>query len=88
MPVTDVRTPPKMHPAYLEGMASFPVFTRSPLSPCLRLLELHDVGLLTAVLARGAVFARMTPDNKRDLVELLGAGTTRLPTCPNLVRVP
>ncbi len=38
------------------------------------LLQSQDAQLLLPLLQRGAVFARMSPDNKRDLMLLLGAG--------------
>ncbi|WIA28629.1 hypothetical protein OEZ86_011166 [Tetradesmus obliquus] len=45
-----------------------------------------DAELLQPMLRRGTVFARMSPDNKRDLMELLGSGlqTAAAPGCPKL----
>lgn len=40
-----------------------------------KLLASHEPELLAACLRCATVFARMSPDNKRDLMELLGAGT-------------
>ncbi len=37
-----------------------------------------------AALQRGAVFARMSPDNKKDLVHLVGRGLDAYPLCPHL----
>jgi cation-transporting ATPase 13A2 len=37
-----------------------------------------------AALQRGTVFARMSPDNKKDLVHLMGRGLEALPLCPYL----
>jgi hypothetical protein len=51
------------------------------------LLQLpYNTDVLQPVLRRGCVFARMSPDNKRDLIEMLGAGlqTTPVPGCPKL----
>jgi magnesium-transporting ATPase (P-type) len=46
----------------------------------------YDPELLQPMLRRGTVFARMSPDNKRDLMELLGNGlqTAAAPGCPKL----
>jgi hypothetical protein len=46
----------------------------------------YDTELLQPMLRRGTVFARMSPDNKRDLMELLGNGlqTAAAPGCPKL----
>lgn len=46
----------------------------------------YDTEVLQTVLRRGCVFARMSPDNKRDLIEMLGAGwlTAPEPGCPKL----
>jgi hypothetical protein len=37
-----------------------------------RMVEGRDVGMLRPVLQRAAVFARMSPDNKRDLCQVGG----------------
>jgi hypothetical protein len=39
----------------------------------------YDPEVLQPVLRRGAVFARMSPDNKRDLMEVLGGGLQQQP---------
>eukprot|EP00775_Hariotina_reticulata_P010483 gene10483-10642_t len=45
----------------------------------------YDQELLQPALRRGSVFARMSPDNKRDLMELLGDGLRSAgPACPKL----
>jgi magnesium-transporting ATPase (P-type) len=46
----------------------------------------YDTELMQPMLRRGTVFARMSPDNKRDLMELLGNGlqTAAAPGCPKL----
>jgi magnesium-transporting ATPase (P-type) len=46
----------------------------------------YDTELLQPVLRRACVFARMSPDNKRDLIEMLGSGlqAAPVPGCPNL----
>eukprot|EP00879_Flechtneria_rotunda_P018825 GHRR01019759.1.p1 GENE.GHRR01019759.1~~GHRR01019759.1.p1 ORF type:complete len:982 (+),score=342.10 GHRR01019759.1:311-3256(+) len=45
----------------------------------------YDQELLQPMLRRGAVFARMSPDNKQNLVELLGSGLQVAgPGCPKL----
>jgi magnesium-transporting ATPase (P-type) len=45
----------------------------------------YDHDLLQSALRRGSVFARMSPDNKRDLMELLGDGLQSAgPACPKL----
>ena len=46
----------------------------------------YDTDILQPVLRRACVFARMSPDNKRDLIEMLGAGLQAAPEpgCPNL----
>jgi hypothetical protein len=43
------------------------------------LLESPDPEVVQPVLRRGAVFARMSPDNKRDLMHLLGGGLEAAP---------
>lgn len=40
--------------------------------------------MMQAVLTRGCVFARMSPDNKRDLMLLLGGGLPSHVHCPHL----
>lgn len=46
----------------------------------------YNTDVLQPVLRRGCVFARMSPDNKRDLIEMLGSGlqTAPVPGCPKL----
>lgn len=46
----------------------------------------YDTDILQPVLRRACVFARMSPDNKRDLIEMLGSGlqAAPAPACPNL----
>lgn len=46
----------------------------------------YATDILQPVLRRGCVFARMSPDNKRDLIEMLGSGlqTAPVPGCPKL----
>ncbi len=48
------------------------------------LLERPDPELVQPVLRRGAVFARMSPDNKRDLMHLLGNGLDTAPAAQPL----
>eukprot|EP00878_Enallax_costatus_P028460 GHUV01030743.1.p1 GENE.GHUV01030743.1~~GHUV01030743.1.p1 ORF type:complete len:1032 (+),score=296.88 GHUV01030743.1:1466-4561(+) len=49
------------------------------------LIPPYDQELLQPMLRRGSVFARMSPDNKRDLTELLGSGLQGAgPGCPKL----
>ncbi|KAG2425624.1 hypothetical protein HYH02_014997 [Chlamydomonas schloesseri] len=48
------------------------------------LLASLDAGLLLPVLQRAGVFARMSPDNKRDLMLLLGSGIDGVEGCPHL----
>ncbi|PNW86612.1 hypothetical protein CHLRE_02g093700v5 [Chlamydomonas reinhardtii] len=48
------------------------------------LLASLDAGLLFPVLQRAGVFARMSPDNKRDLMLLLGSGIDGVEGCPHL----
>ncbi|KAG2500541.1 hypothetical protein HYH03_001317 [Edaphochlamys debaryana] len=48
------------------------------------LLAALDPGLLEPVLRRAGVFARMSPDNKRDLMLLLGSGIDGVEGCPRL----
>ncbi len=43
-----------------------------------------DAALLVPVLQRAAVFARMSPDNKRDLMLMLGSGIDGVEGCPKL----
>ena len=42
------------------------------------MLDTLDPELTFAILSRGSVFARMSPDNKRDLMELMGGGMDSL----------
>ncbi len=49
-----------------------------------RLLDTLDEEVLQPVLRRASVFARMSPDHKRDLMGLLGSGLDSLPTWPKL----
>mmetsp|Transcript_29272 Transcript_29272/g.64753 ORF Transcript_29272/g.64753 Transcript_29272/m.64753 type:complete len:705 (-) Transcript_29272:814-2928(-) len=49
-----------------------------------RLVEGLDPDLLPACLQCASVFARMSPDNKRDLMELLGDGIDVIDGCPHL----
>lgn len=46
----------------------------------------YNTDVLQPVLRRGCVFARMSPDNKRDLIEMLGSGLQTAPVlgCPKL----
>lgn len=49
------------------------------------LTQPYDMDLLQPALRRGGVFARMSPDNKRDLMDLLGSGLAAAgPGCPHL----
>lgn len=49
-----------------------------------RLVETLHAELLPACLHRACVFARMSPDNKRDLMQLLGNGLEGAPKAPHL----
>lgn len=49
-----------------------------------RLLQSLEPDITDTVLNRASVFARMSPDNKRDLMELLGNGISVIPNCPHL----
>ena len=54
----------------------------SPTTPCphpCRMLEPLDRELLLICLQRACVFARMSPENKQDLCELLGSGIASIP---------
>lgn len=50
------------------------------------LLPPYVTDVLQPVLRRACVFARMSPDNKRDLIEMLGSGLQAAPApgCPHL----
>lgn len=49
-----------------------------------QLLLNPDADIIQPVLRRGSVFARMSPDNKRDLMLLLGNGMETAPACAHL----
>lgn len=55
-----------------------------PLQGFARLLEVRDEALLLAVLQSATVYARMSPDHKRDLMGLLGDGLEWVEACPHL----
>lgn len=55
-----------------------------PLQGFARLLEVRDEALLLAVLQSATVYARMSPDHKRDLMGLLGDGLDWVEACPHL----
>lgn len=71
-------------PVQPSTCTQFPTTSNCPLQGFARLLEVRDEALLLAVLQSATVYARMSPDHKRDLMGLLGDGLDWVEACPHL----